>query len=245
MHGLTYTYVHVHVYSVPCPWTFFTSRIQCISLYSFYYCIKPGSQYDACANVASRASRWRWNRLDFYSSIASRALASVQPIRLSKKLTSGMQFDWWKDFFPWRSRRLWRQRHIVNQALCAITWDRCIACMMSWILHASTLYIGWLYQLHKPQKHSVQHLAIAMQQSCLILLYIAWSILHVIIVLPVIVTWINMFNGKAGCSKHIHIEADNRKPFFFSYTMSLPLEHIMTAKRVLASLYTMTTSTPS
>ena len=81
--------------------------------------LRPGSQYDARASVASRASGWRWNRLDFYSNVALRALASVQPIRLSKNLTSGMQFDWWKrDFFPWRSRRSWcsrRQRHIVNQ----------------------------------------------------------------------------------------------------------------------------------
>ena len=52
----------------------------------------PGSQY-ARTSVASRASGWRWNRLDFYSSIVLWALASVQPIRLSKNLTSGMQFD--------------------------------------------------------------------------------------------------------------------------------------------------------
>ena len=32
--------------------------------------VKPGSQYDARASVASRASGWRWNRLDFYSSVA-------------------------------------------------------------------------------------------------------------------------------------------------------------------------------
>ena len=83
------------------------------------YTVKPGSQYDARASVAPRASGLRWNRLDFYSSVALRVLASVQPIRLLKNLTSGMQFDWWKkDFFLWRSRRSWRQRHIVNQALC-------------------------------------------------------------------------------------------------------------------------------
>ena len=76
--------------------------------------LKPGSQYDARASVASRASGWRWNRIDFYSSIASWALASVQPIRLSKNLMSGMQFDWWKKERSWRSRR---QCHIVNQAL--------------------------------------------------------------------------------------------------------------------------------
>ena len=35
----------------------------------------------------------RWNRLDFYSSIVSPALASIQPIRLSKNLMSGIQFD--------------------------------------------------------------------------------------------------------------------------------------------------------
>ena len=56
--------------------------------------IKPGSQYDAHANVASRAPGWRWNRLDFYSSVALQALASVQPIRLSKNLMSEIQFDW-------------------------------------------------------------------------------------------------------------------------------------------------------
>ena len=58
--------------------------------------IKPGSQYDARASVASRASGWCWNRLDFYFSVALRVLASIQPIRLFKNLTSGMQFDWWK-----------------------------------------------------------------------------------------------------------------------------------------------------
>ena len=61
--------------------------------------LKPGSQYDARASVASRVLGWRWNRLDFYSNVASRALASVQPIRLSKKLMCGMQFDWWKRLF--------------------------------------------------------------------------------------------------------------------------------------------------
>ena len=62
-------------------------------------CIKPGSQYDACASIALWASGWRWNRLNFYSSVVSRVLASVQPIRLLKKLTSGMQFDRWKILF--------------------------------------------------------------------------------------------------------------------------------------------------
>ena len=46
--------------------------------------LKPGSQYDACTSIASRASGWRRNRLDFYYSIVSRAFASGQPIRLSK-----------------------------------------------------------------------------------------------------------------------------------------------------------------
>ena len=62
--------------------------------------IKPASQYDAHANVASRAPGWRWNRLDFYSSVALQALASVQPIRLSKNLMSEIQFDWLKILFP-------------------------------------------------------------------------------------------------------------------------------------------------
>ena len=61
--------------------------------------IKPGSQYDAHASVASRTSGWHWNRLDFYSSVASRALASIQPIRLPKNLMSEIQFDWWKNTF--------------------------------------------------------------------------------------------------------------------------------------------------
>ena len=55
--------------------------------------IKPGSQYDAHSNVASWAPGWHWNRLDFYSSVASQALASVQPIRLLKNLMSEIQFD--------------------------------------------------------------------------------------------------------------------------------------------------------
>ena len=37
--------------------------------------IKPGSQYDARASVVLQVLGWRWNRLDFYSSIASQALA--------------------------------------------------------------------------------------------------------------------------------------------------------------------------
>ena len=65
----------------------------CRALNPHVLCVKPGSQYDACASVASG---WCWNKLDFYSSVASWALASIQPIRLSKNLTSGMQFDWWK-----------------------------------------------------------------------------------------------------------------------------------------------------
>ena len=67
--------------------------------------LKPGSQFDPRTSVVLWASGWRWNRLDFYSSVASRALASVQPIRLSKNLTSGMQFDWWKDFSDVRDAR--------------------------------------------------------------------------------------------------------------------------------------------
>ena len=62
--------------------------------------IKPALQYDAHANVASRVPGWCWNRLDFYSSVALQALASVQPIRLSKNLMSEIQFDWWKILFP-------------------------------------------------------------------------------------------------------------------------------------------------
>ena len=46
--------------------------------------LKPGSQYDTRTSVASRVSGWCWNRLYFYSSVASWALASIQPIRLSK-----------------------------------------------------------------------------------------------------------------------------------------------------------------
>ena len=63
--------------------------------------LKLGSQYYAHASVVSQASGWCWNRLDFYSSVASWALTSVQPIWLSKNLLSGMQFDWWKKkLFP-------------------------------------------------------------------------------------------------------------------------------------------------
>ena len=61
--------------------------------------VKPGSQYDAHASIVSWASGWRWNRLDFYSIVVLRALASVQPIRLLRNLTSGMQFDLWKNTF--------------------------------------------------------------------------------------------------------------------------------------------------
>ena len=78
--------------------------------------LKPGSQYDARASVASRVSGWRWNRLDFYSSVASWALASVQPIRLSKNLMSEMQFDWWKKTF-------FRDAHDARGA-SVILWTR-------------------------------------------------------------------------------------------------------------------------
>ena len=61
--------------------------------------IKPSSQYDTRSSIALRASGWCWNRLDFYSSVASQELASVQPIRLLKNLMSEMQFDWWKNTF--------------------------------------------------------------------------------------------------------------------------------------------------
>ena len=46
--------------------------------------LKPGSQYDARTSIASRASGWCRNRLNFYYSIVSRAFSSGQPIRLSK-----------------------------------------------------------------------------------------------------------------------------------------------------------------
>ena len=39
--------------------------------------VKAGSQYDTRASVVSWALGLRWNRLNFYSSIASPALASV------------------------------------------------------------------------------------------------------------------------------------------------------------------------
>ena len=39
--------------------------------------VKLGSQYDAGASVALRASECCWNRLDFYSSIVSPALTSI------------------------------------------------------------------------------------------------------------------------------------------------------------------------
>ena len=68
-------------------WTY--TRYQYVWIVS----VKHGSQYDACATIALRASGWRWNRLDFYSSLASWALASIQPIRLSKNLTTEIQFD--------------------------------------------------------------------------------------------------------------------------------------------------------
>ena len=80
----------------------FTVSSACLSLRlvtKVSRCVKLGSQYDARASVASQASGWRWNRLDFYSNVASQALASVQPISLLKNITSGMQFDWWKKDF--------------------------------------------------------------------------------------------------------------------------------------------------
>ena len=46
--------------------------------------VKPGLQYDDDASVGLRVLGWHWNRLTFYSSVASPALASVQSIKLSK-----------------------------------------------------------------------------------------------------------------------------------------------------------------
>ena len=51
--------------------------------------LKPGSQYDAGASVALQVSGWCWNGLYFYSMCC---VASIQPIRLSKNLTSGIEF---------------------------------------------------------------------------------------------------------------------------------------------------------
>ena len=43
-----------------------------------------GLQYDAGTNIVLQVLGWCWNRLDFYSSIVSPALAGVQSIRSSK-----------------------------------------------------------------------------------------------------------------------------------------------------------------
>ena len=51
------------------------------------YVLKAGSQYDIGTIMVSGASAWRWNRLNFYSSIALPVLASIQPIILLKILT--------------------------------------------------------------------------------------------------------------------------------------------------------------
>ena len=69
-------------------------------IYDLHVAYKLGPQYDAGASVVSWMSGWRCNRLDFYSSVASPVLASVQPIRLLKCLTSGKELDWWKNAFP-------------------------------------------------------------------------------------------------------------------------------------------------
>ena len=54
---------------------------------------------DAGRSVVSQASVWCWNRLNFYSSVVSPVLASVQSIRLSTTFTSGIEFDQWKNNF--------------------------------------------------------------------------------------------------------------------------------------------------
>ena len=89
--------------------------------------LKPGSQYDARASVASRVSGWRWNRLDFYSSVASRALACIQPIRMLKNLMSGMQFHWWK-----KRSTFFRDAHDAHDAhgSSVILWTR-LRCALS------------------------------------------------------------------------------------------------------------------
>ena len=84
--------------------------------------IKPGSQYDVCASVASQAPGLHWNRLDFYSSVASQLSISQRPTNQIIEKFNFRDAIWLvkKILFPWRSRCLRRQCHIVNPALSAI-----------------------------------------------------------------------------------------------------------------------------
>ena len=68
--------------------------------------LKGGTQYGTHPSVMSG---WCWNRLYFYSSIASSMLASIQAIRLSENLTPRIEFLL---VFLWGLRC---QRQPVNQ----------------------------------------------------------------------------------------------------------------------------------
>ena len=59
--------------------------------------LKADSKYDVGTSIASQVSVWRWSWLKFSLSVTSPALVSIQPIRLSKNLTSGIKFDYWKN----------------------------------------------------------------------------------------------------------------------------------------------------
>ena len=83
------------------------------------------AQYDTHASVVSWASGWHRNRLDFYSSVASQTLASVQPIRLLKKFH--VRDAIWlvkKIHFP---MTLWAPASfIVNPAWLNMNFTQCI-----------------------------------------------------------------------------------------------------------------------
>ena len=81
--------------------------------------LKTASQYDIGTSIASQASGWRQNRLDFYSNIVSSALASIQPIRLLKFWHQEYILTSKKNTFTWCSQL--SSVIIVNQALIQST----------------------------------------------------------------------------------------------------------------------------
>ena len=142
----------------------------------FICTVKAGSQYDAGSSVASWALGWRWNRLDFYSSIVLLVLVSIQPIRLLKKYDTRNRIWLVKRYF---SRNAYDTRDAHGPSVILLTrlkWEH------YWVTAFST-------------KHSIPY-----NNTCTILTY-CWFIhnlrhqhhILLIVVLWLLYTAISMF----------------------------------------------------
>ena len=93
---------------------------------------KPRLTFGSGTNMVSQVSGGCWNRLNFYSSVAMPVLPSVQPVRLSKNLTSGKEFDYWKKYsFLQRSWRLVAPASYCEPGLTVTTYIVCDLCILA------------------------------------------------------------------------------------------------------------------